>query len=331
MIHGFNIEATGTAFTAVSTDVVNRNNKEMAEEKIFSSAVSNSTNDLQTQEVEETSNISYETQHKLSNSSLVAFNDPTNGKYAIVSLQNSTIDMLKNHFGEEDFYKRDDGITRLDNKAEAYVAGWFGDIAYKREFLSADSNKDGLLSDSEYGSTKNSFSHHGNVLGFGDNIEINTWVGDTYESSSASSSNYINQMKNKTNITIDKQLDITINNDDDFNSEISFEEALTTHYNKNTQDSIIQLAKDMVGLPKELEDAMMMEKLKKLSEHNDDKIRAMVKLLLEKGDISMLDTADKELLSTELSEANEDGSDIQKIMNEKLDEMLKIEKYKEYE
>ncbi len=326
-----NTSISGTAFTAVSTDVVNRTNKEMSEEKILSSGVSNSSNNLQTQEVEETSNISYETQHKLSNSSLVAFNDPTNGKYAIVSLQNSTIDMLKNHFGEEDFYKRDDGITRLDNKAEAYVAGWFGDIAYKREFLSADSNKDGLLSDSEYENTKNSFSHHGNVLGFGDSLEINTWVGDTYESSSASSNNYINQMKNKTNITIDKQLDITINNDDDFNSEISFEEALTTHYNKNTEDSIIQLAKDMVGLPKELEDAMMMEKLKKLSEHNDDKIRAMVKLLLEKGDISMLDTTDKELLSNELSEAKEDGSDIQKIMNEKLDEMLKIEKYKEYE
>jgi len=65
--------------------------------------------------------------------------------------------------------------------------------------------------------------------------------------------------------------------------------------------------------------------------NNDNKIRAMVKLLLEKGDITMIDTSDKELLSTELSEANEDGSDIQKIMNEKLDEMLKIEKYKEYE
>ena len=65
--------------------------------------------------------------------------------------------------------------------------------------------------------------------------------------------------------------------------------------------------------------------------NNDNKIRAMVKLLLEKGDITMIDTSDKELLSTELSEANEDGSDIQKIMNEKLDELLKIEKYKEYE
>ena len=65
--------------------------------------------------------------------------------------------------------------------------------------------------------------------------------------------------------------------------------------------------------------------------NNDNKIRAMVKLLLEKGDITMIDTSDKELLSTELSEANEDGSDIQKIMNKKLDELLKIEKYKEYE
>lgn len=326
-----NTSISGTAFIAVSIDVINRSTKEMSEEKIFSSDVSESSNDLKTQKEKETSNITYETQHKLSNSSLVAFNDPTNGKYAIVSLQNSTIGMLKNHFGESDFYKRDDGITRLDNKAEAYVAGWFGDIAYKREFLSADSNKDGILSDGEYGNTKNSFSHHGTVFGFGDNIEINTWVGDTYQNSSVSSKNFINHMTDRIDITIDKQLDITINNDDDFNSKISFEEALTAHYNTNTKNSIIQLAKDMVGLPKELEDVMMMEKLKKLSEHNDDKIRAMVKLLLEKGDISMLDISDKELLVNELSEAKEDGSDIQKIMNDKLDELLKIQKYKEYE
>ena len=310
-----NTNISGTAFTAVSTNTINHTEKEMSEEKIFSS---------------DNSTISYETKHKLSNSSLVAFNDPTNGKYAIVSLEKSTLSMLKSHFGESDFYRRDDGITRLDNKAEAYVSGWFGDIAYKRNFLSADSNNDGLLSDGEYKSTKNSFSHHGDVSGNGDNININTWMGSTYQGSANSSSNVINQMKDKTTITIDKQLDITINNDDDFNSKISFEEALTSHYGKNTQDSIVQLAKDMVGLPKELEDRMMMEKLKRLEEHNNEKIRAMAKLLLEKGDIEKISSSEKELLTDELLVVKEDGSNMEKVMNDKLDEMLKIEKYTEY-
>ena len=323
MIHGFNIEATGTAFTAVSTDVVNRTNKEMAEEEIFSSGVSNSSNDLQTQKVEETSNISYETQHKLSNSSLVVFNDPTNGKYAIVSLQNSTIDMLKNHFGEEDFYKRDDGITRLDNKAEAYVAGWFGDIAYKREFLSADSNKDGLLSDSEHGNTKTSFLIEGGISN--DNKSLYENIVSSYGESRKANLSKIG----KSSKSIDDELDKTLSINKDMNSEISLKEAYNADSSGSYEEVIYRHAKQ--NIPQALKDAMMEEKLKKLEEHNDDKIRAMVKLLLEKGDISMLDTTDKELLSNELSEAKEDGSDIQKIMNDKLDELLKIEKYKEYE
>ncbi|MBU0502425.1 MAG: hypothetical protein KJ811_04155, partial [Candidatus Margulisbacteria bacterium] len=76
---------------------------------------------------------------------LVAFNDPVSKKVAVVSLSSATMDKLKTHFGENDFYERKDGITRLDNKAEAFVGGWFGDIAYKREFFKADSNNDGKL------------------------------------------------------------------------------------------------------------------------------------------------------------------------------------------
>jgi len=325
MIHGFNIEATGTAFTAVSTDVVNRTNKEMSEEEIFSSGVSNSSNDLQTQKVEETSNISYETQHKLSNSSLVVFNDPTNGKYAIVSLQNSTIDMLKNHFGEEDFYKRDDGITRLDNKAEAYVAGWFGDIAYKREFLSADSNKDGLLSDSEYENTKSDFLIVGGISN--DNKSLYEKVVNNYLT--VKDKELINYREHNKSKSIDDELDKTLSINKDMNSEISLKEAYNADSSGSYEKVIYRHAKEMI--PQALKDAMMEEKLKKLEEHNDDKIRAMVKLLLEKGDITILNTADKELLSNELSIVKEDGSDIQKIMNDKLDELLKIEKYKEYE
>jgi hypothetical protein len=90
-------------------------------------------------------------------SNLVAFNDPVRGELAVVSLSGSTMDKLKAHFGTNDFYERDDGITRLDNKAEAFVGGWFGDIAYKREFLSADQNQDGKLDSNEYLDTKTVF------------------------------------------------------------------------------------------------------------------------------------------------------------------------------
>lgn len=339
---------SGTAFTAVSTKVINRTDKELSEEKIFASnnSLSNTNNsssnrlkinqpneiipkNIQKEKTEELYNISYHTSSKLQNSSLVAFTDQSNGKYVVLSLKNDTISMLKSHFGNDDLYKRDDGITRLDNKAEAYVAGWFADIAYKREFLSSDSNNDGLLSDGEYRNTKNSFSHHGDVFGAGDNIEINTWIGDTYQKSSSSAKNFINQIQDKANITIDKQLDITINNDDDFNSKISFDEALTTHYGKNTKDSIIQLAKDMVGLPKQLEDAMLMEKIEKINEKNQEKLNALIKAFSSGGEFDTLTDTEKSLLEEEFSVIQQTNQEIMKHLSNKIDELQKINKYKE--
>lgn len=322
MIHGFNIQATGTAFTAVSTNVINRSDKELSEEKIFSSDSSNSTNGLDTQE---TSNISYETKHKLSNSSLVAFNDPTNGKFAIVSLQNSTISMLKSHFGESDFYKRDDGITRLDNKAEAYVAGWFGDIAYKREFLSADSNKDGLLSDSEYGNTKNDFYINGQLSNSGKNITER--VAEVYVS--IKDKELINYREYNKSTSIDDELNKTLSINKDMNNEISLKEAYNADASGSYEEVIFRHAKEMI--PKALKDAMMMEKLKKLEEHNDKKISAIVKLLSGKGDLELLSQMEKDLLQDEFKLINKDSSNMEKIMNDKLEELLKISKYKEYE
>ena len=176
---------SGTAFTAVSTNIVDRTAKELSKEVIPS---------FDNSKIDKTSDISYSSTQKVENSSLVAFKDPTNDKYVILSLKDSTLDKLKSHFGENDFFQREDGITRLDNKAEAFVGGWFGDIAYKREFLKADANKDGNLDSNEYLNTKNSFSHHGEVSGHGNEIDkISTWVGSTYETSNNKSKNIINQ------------------------------------------------------------------------------------------------------------------------------------------
>ena len=310
MIHGFNIIARGTAFTSVSTNIINHTEKEMSEEKIFSS---------------DNSTISYETKHKLSNSSLVAFNDPTNGKYAIVSLEKSTLSMLKSHFGESDFYRRDDGITRLDNKAEAYVSGWFGDIAYKRNFLSADSNNDGLLSDGEYGNTKNSFSIIGGISN--DNKSLYENITDTYIGGSEGSK-FKTYRENKHAQSIDDELNKTLSINTDMNNEISLKEAYSADSSGSYEKVIYRHAKEMI--PQALKDAMMMEKLKRLEEHNNEKIRAMAKLLLEKGDIEKISSSEKELLTDELLVVKEDGSNMEKVMNDKLDEMLKIEKYTEY-
>ncbi|MFA6138634.1 MAG: hypothetical protein WC667_11160 [Sulfurimonas sp.] len=304
---------SGTAFTAVSTNIVDRTAKELSKEVIPS---------FDNSKTNKTSNISYQTTQREENSSLVVFKGPTNDKYVILSLKDSTLDKLKSHFGENDFFQREDGTTRLDNKAEAFVGGWFGDIAYKREFLSADKNQDGSLDSNEYLNTKNSFSHHGEVSGHGNEIDkISTWIGGIYESSNDKSKNIINQFNDETNITIDKQLDTTISQDKNFNSEISFSEALTSHYKKNLTLSIVELADDMVGLnaPKNempwFEEDLILKLLKETNEEQQKRLKMLENLKQRSGDTSQLSKDEKELISTELEKVtNKDGSiDIDKL------------------
>ena len=317
---------SGTAFTAVPTANIDRTNKELSQENI------SSLNDSKT---EQTSNISYQTSHKLEDSSLVAFNDPTNDSIVLLSLSKNTISTLKSHFDKDDFYERDDGILRLDNKAEAYVSSWFGDIAYKREFLKSDSNNDGMLNDKEYDNTKNSFSHSGQVHGSGDSARISTQIEDKYQSSNNAQKIFINQMKDKSNINIDKQLDITLKNNTDFDDKVTFKEALVAHYNKGISSSIKQLADDMLGdkraniLDINFTQKLLEEMMKEASRQQD----ALQKLKVENGDITTLNKDEIKLLDGLLPDdkkiiSDEDIDKISKnIENDiKIKETYKIEK-----
>ena len=226
---------TGVAFKAISAETIDRTNDELRQEKIITKP---------TKEID--SNVGYATAQK---DNLVAFNDPITGKVAVVSLNSSTMDKLKAHFGENDFYQREDGITRLDNKAEAFVGGWFGDIAYNREFLSADKNQDGRLNSDEYLDTKNGFLHHGEVSGVDNahNISVGIDNDKTYQYSNNKQKNFIDEIEDKSDISIDKQLNKTLKDDKNFNGKIEFAEILTDKYKKNEKESVIQLAKDMLG------------------------------------------------------------------------------------
>lgn len=268
MIHGFNIQAQGTAFTAVSASVTNRTEKQMSEEEIFSSGNKN-TDNIKTSSLADKiasdsasaakeDNISYNT--KVNNGSKLVFTDPTNGKYAIVSLSDKTVDALKSYFGESDFYKRDDGFIRLDNKAEAYVAGWFGDIAYKREFLSADSNSDGKLTTEEYRRTLNSFNIEGSLV----NATITEKVTNTYTNVSGLTYRENNYAK-----SLDDELDMTLSINKDMNNSISLKEAYNADTTGNYEEVIYRHAKEELG--KYLEDLMFDEKARKLEEKNSQK------------------------------------------------------------
>ncbi len=307
------VNITGTAFSAVSTSPIYHTKKELSQEEIAP------LNDTTTSK---TSKLSYIKSQVLEDSQLVAFKDPLNDKYVLLSLKTDTMDTLKSHFQKDDFYERDDGILRLNNKAEAYVAGWFGDIAYKRKFLESDSNNDGILNKSEYSQTKNSFKHSGEVLGHGKFIDrISTWISGVYESSNDIRKNIINQLDAKENVSIDKQLNKSIKKDVNLDSKISFAEALSSHYKKNIRASIINLADDMVGLdiPKDnlifLEEDLILKLLEQATKEQLKREEALEKLKHNNGDISLLSTDEKHVITQEIKKSkNEDGTlDINKL------------------
>ena len=118
----------GIAFTAMPTVVKQRTKEELQAEETDSKTVSNKATDTQTQLQSQSQN-------------QIIFTDPTNSKEVKISLTPDNINKLKSNFKSDDFYQRQDGSIRLSGKAEAFVSGWYGDIAYSRNFLKADSDK----------------------------------------------------------------------------------------------------------------------------------------------------------------------------------------------
>ncbi len=330
---GLNISLADIAFTAMSANTINRTDNELRNEQIVTKGM---------QEI--ASNVNYMTTEK---NNLVAFNDPVNGKIAIVSLSSATMDKLKAHFGENDFYQRDDGITRLDNKAEAFVGGWFGDIAYKREFLSADQNQDGKLNSSEYLNTKNGFSGDGVVtLNYitGD-ASIEGKIDKSYEKVGDVTSNIGHYNQKNQSVNIDEELNTTLRIDKDFNSKISLSESFRRDIKRDNLSDTEVAIKDV-----EDEHSFMIGKLnsfrnnvhKKVIRQQDvsvnidtdkqqdellKKQQALAKLMQNNGDASKLSAEERSFLSGELSQyKKKDGTHtVNMDILKKLDKQLKEE------
>lgn len=305
----------GTAFTAVSTSTIDRTNKELEQEKIPSIDKS-----AKTQKSEQ---VSYKTTAPLENSSLVAFKDPTNDKYVILSLKDSTIDILKSHFTKDDFYKRDDEIIRLDNEAESYVSGWFGDIAYKRGFLEADSDRDGKISNGEYGETRNEFTGHG-MLGTG---RVDEYIYKNYVKVDENDSQIVryNQKSYQQPKNIDEELNTTLRINSNFNNKISLRESYNTNKNNTTLSTHKLIEKHVneaihLGL---LDEDLVLKLLEKEAKESKKQLEALQKLKMAKGDVSILGKNELKaldgLFSTETKHIGNDKiDDISKSITDKM-------------
>ncbi|WP_419774390.1 hypothetical protein [Halarcobacter sp.] len=213
------ITLSGTAFKSYEVNAQHRTKEELSKENLSFDNTLTKTN--------QSDNITYQTTNENENTTNIVFTDPANGNHVQVALDNSTIDRLKRNFSEDDFFQRENGDIRLNAKAEAFVSGWFADIAYKREFLSSDVNNDGKLTEEEYLNTYNAFGIKGTITYNSDDISINEKVDNLGYGNYAS----IDETIYRTGIhvkSLDDELNYTLNADKDFDGEISLEEAYTS-------------------------------------------------------------------------------------------------------
>lgn len=84
----------------------------------------------------------------------VIFNDPKTDERVTLNLSKENLERLKGQFGKDNFYTRSDGAIRLNGKAEAFVSGWFGDVAYQQNLAGADKDGNGRIDNMELRETK---------------------------------------------------------------------------------------------------------------------------------------------------------------------------------
>lgn len=283
------VQAVGTAFKAMSIEVNTKTKQQLeAEESVGQSSDSFKASD--------SSKTEDKTVSPNDNEQTILFADPTNGNLVKIDLSKANIEKLKEHFTDENnFYERQDGSIRLNGKAEAYVSGWFGDIAYKREFLKADADRDGKLSEEEFGHSKGSFWVESEAQGIGNNVSsVTETVTKTYlQRNDALSGRHYSD-------SIQTALNKTLKADINFDSSETYEEFFVGN-NVDARSDIIGYARtylDDIGSKKgyfsgggQTDEEMALLMLQS---------RAAQKLLAADGNESVLTAEEKEALGTEL-------------------------------
>ena len=138
-------------FSAMQTRLANRNSEALAAEERQDKAngLTNIAALMRANNVRVSDRI-----EKTSDSVAVIFNDPKTDERVTLNLSKENLERLKGQFGKDNFYARSDGAIRLNGKAEAFVSGWFGDVAYQQNLAGADKDGSGYVSGEEWREVK---------------------------------------------------------------------------------------------------------------------------------------------------------------------------------
>ena len=115
---------------------------------------------------------------------IVVIRDPeNNNKYVTMELSKTSIDQLKEKFGDvNNFFERSDGVLRLNGEAEAFVAGWLQNIKIDRNYTKSDADGNGLIEGDEAKTLMIRFEGEKNYDYIGKKvIKINLGVSSNYQ------------------------------------------------------------------------------------------------------------------------------------------------------
>lgn len=194
-------------------------------------------------------NLTYNTtsKNKIDERITVAFRDPSDPeKVMAYKLDKEIVADLKNSFSAYDFFQREDGILRLNNKAEEYLAGWVEDIKINRGYEEADADGNGYISEFESGDLNVAFDRNTDYDYLGEKIvTARSSVGANNYQKFANTSDYeqggdiTNAHVLKFKNTIEKELSHTINLDKDKDGTITLKEGLAdyTLKDKNIEET----------------------------------------------------------------------------------------------
>ncbi len=227
----------------------------------------------------------------------IIFNDPLNNSLVKLNLSSENIDKLQKHFSSDNFYKEDDGSIRLNGDANSFVSGWFGDIAYKREFLSADANKDGKLSDSEYGNTKNGYTSTGYAQGIGNTVlSLTENIDETYTKVHTKLSDSFS--------SIESAVNFTLKSDSDFNNKITVKEDIEAsgkNYRKTIIDNARKHLENTTSTTPAVSNWLVDWDTIFKEQPSEEQAKALQKLKSANGDESVLSDDEKKAIQDQLS------------------------------
>ena len=229
----------------------------------------------------------------------VYFKDETSGEFIKIGLSDENLEKLQRVFGKQDFFTKSDGSQILSGKAESFVAGWFGDIAYKRGYASSDSDNNGYLSQDELANTNSGFTAHGiynlyNMNTISQSTESYMKLGEYFKNkhiTSYAAGKYASD-------SIEKELNKTIQNDKNSDGKIAYGEIMDK--NEHEQD-VTDIITAMVG-----------DKIEQINVGEDLLAKALLQQFM--GGVSSLNAEQKAVLAKAGLLMDENAQDLSSVI-----------------